>query len=148
MDKTSKYYPGSPAWAADVTDRVVRRVAELPDRTSPQDCPEAMLVTADELRKIVGQESGRLSGTIKAMASAQTTKDDPSYPDDLRKRGWSVAVHNDYFIDGERYTFWLFTNDLQAGACAKGEGRTDAEALDQVRKFIAGEKPPTEGPQT
>ena len=32
---------------------VVRAVAELPDRDSPEGWPEAMLVTADELRGIV-----------------------------------------------------------------------------------------------
>lgn len=37
---------------------VIRDVAELPDRTSPDDWPDAMLVTADELRAIL---MGRLS---------------------------------------------------------------------------------------
>lgn len=32
------------------------RVAELPDRTSPEDWPEAMLVTGDELAQIVEDE--------------------------------------------------------------------------------------------
>jgi hypothetical protein len=32
---------------------IVRDVAELPDRTSPEDQPDMMLVTADELRSIV-----------------------------------------------------------------------------------------------
>lgn len=36
-------------------DRIVQEVAELPDRTSPDDWPEAMLVTADELRAIVNE---------------------------------------------------------------------------------------------
>lgn len=36
-----------------VAARVVQDVAELPDRTSPDDWPEAMLVTADELTAIV-----------------------------------------------------------------------------------------------
>ena len=33
-------------------EAIIRDVAELPDRTSPSDWPEAMLVTADELRTI------------------------------------------------------------------------------------------------
>ena len=49
--------------------------------------------------------------------------------DDLRERGWLVAVHNDYKLHGELYTFWLFTKGNQ---CAKGEGRTDDEALMNV----------------
>lgn len=40
--------PPSPATAREI----IQTVAELPDRTSPDDWPEAMLVTADELRAI------------------------------------------------------------------------------------------------
>ncbi len=36
-----------------VVDQIVRDVAELPDRTSPEDQPDMMLVTADELTLIV-----------------------------------------------------------------------------------------------
>lgn len=39
--------------AQRIAEQVVQIVAELPDRTSPDDWPEAMLVTADELRDIV-----------------------------------------------------------------------------------------------
>ena len=45
-------YPGGA-----VAERIVRRVAELPDRTSPDNWPEAMLVTSDELRTIVAEET-------------------------------------------------------------------------------------------
>lgn len=51
-------------------------------------------------------------------------------PDDIRAKGWMVAVHNDYRLAGRLMTFWLFTKD---GRCVKGEGNTDAEALDEVR---------------
>ena len=54
----------------------------------------------------------------------------PAVADDIRALGWVVAVHNDYRLDGEAHTFWLFTKD---GRAIKGEGRTDAEALDRVR---------------
>lgn len=54
-------------------------------------------------------------------------------PDDLRAKGWMVAVHNDYRLGAELYTFWLFTKDHR---CVKGEGRTDAEALNQVRALL------------
>jgi hypothetical protein len=37
-------------------DRIVQRVSELPDRTSPDDWPEAMMVTATELRQILADE--------------------------------------------------------------------------------------------
>ena len=39
--------------AEEIAALIVREVAELPDRTSPDDWPEAMLVTADELTEIV-----------------------------------------------------------------------------------------------
>jgi len=58
---------------------------------------------------------------------------DPAKPDDIRAKGWAVAVHNDYNLDGVPHTFWLFTKGLLA---VKGEGLTDEEALDQVRAQI------------
>jgi hypothetical protein len=57
-----------------------------------------------------------------------------SSADEIRALGWVVAVHNDYRLNGEPYTFWLFTKD---GCAVKGEGRTDAEALDQVRAALS-----------
>jgi hypothetical protein len=54
--------------------------------------------------------------------------------DDLRARGWSVAVHNDYRQGGEARTFWLLTHP--DGRWAKGEGRTDAEALEKIRAYL------------
>jgi len=59
-------------------------------------------------------------------------------PDDIRLRGWDVAIHNDYRIDGIFHTFWLFTNPV-TGKFVKGEGRADAEALDAVRHQLANE---------
>lgn len=54
--------------------------------------------------------------------------------DDIRALGWAVAVHNDYRLGGVAHTFWLFTKGEIA---IKGEGKTDAEALDHVRAAIA-----------
>ncbi len=59
--------------------------------------------------------------------------DGRSLPNDIRQAGWSVAVHNDYRIGEKSYTFWLFTKDDR---CVKGEGRSDAEALDAVRSKL------------
>jgi len=49
---------------AELTDEewielAIRDVAELPDRNSPADWPEAMLVTADELRNILTDRAKR-----------------------------------------------------------------------------------------
>jgi hypothetical protein len=49
--------------------------------------------------------------------------------DQLRAQGWTVAVHNDYRLDGRAHTFWLLTHP--SGIWVKGEGATDAEALQQ-----------------
>lgn len=54
-------------------------------------------------------------------------------PGDIRAAGWMVAVHNDYRLHGENHTFWLFT---KGDRCVKGEGRTDADALNLVRQAL------------
>lgn len=56
-----------------------------------------------------------------------------SSPNDLRKLGWSVAVHNDYKLNSENYTFWLM---IKGNIALKGEGKTDEEALNQIREQI------------
>lgn len=53
----------------------------------------------------------------------------PATVDDLRALGWTVAVHNDYRLQGQAHTFWLFT---KGDFAAKGEGRTDSEALSKA----------------
>jgi len=60
-----------------------------------------------------------------------------SSPDDIREKGWFVAVHNDYVINAGRMTFWLFTHP-ESGRFVKGEGPTDEQALDLVRSRIDG----------
>lgn len=54
-------------------------------------------------------------------------------PTDIRNAGWSVAVHNDYRLNKVPHTFWLFT---KGDRNVKGEGLTDADALNEVRKQI------------
>lgn len=53
----------------------------------------------------------------------------------LRADGWSVAVHNDYRLNGEAHTFWLWTHPN--GRWIKGEGGTDEEALSQCLAALA-----------
>ena len=69
---------------------------------------------------------------------AEAKARDESLPDDLREKGWMVAVHNDYRINGERKTFWLLTYD--DGQYVKGEGATDAEALNEIRAFLGAKE--------
>ena len=56
-------------------------------------------------------------------------------PDDLRMKGWLVAVHNDYALDGKPMTFWLLTNPT-TGRFVRGEGATDREALNAARALV------------
>lgn len=51
--------------------------------------------------------------------------------EELRRSGWSVAVHNDYRLAAKHHTFWLFTHP--SGLWAKGEGPSDAIALANAR---------------
>lgn len=53
----------------------------------------------------------------------------PATVEDLRALGWTVAVHNDYRLQGQPHTFWLFT---KGDFAAKGEGQTDSEALSKA----------------
>lgn len=53
-DKYADWWEGNERpKVGEIADRVTRDVAELPDRTSPDEWPEAMLVTEKELRAIV-----------------------------------------------------------------------------------------------
>lgn len=51
----------------------------------------------------------------------------------LRQHGWTVAVHNDYILDGVHMTFWGFSRGHQ---WVKGEGETDLEALNDVLEEV------------
>jgi len=62
-------------------------------------------------------------------------------PDDLRALGWAVAVHNDYRLNGVAHTFWLLT---KGDRCIKGEGPTDAAALNVIRAALDADKPEAE----
>ena len=58
-------------------------------------------------------------------------------PDDIRELGWAIAIHNDYRILQQPHTFWLFTKN---GYAIKGEGSTDAIALNQVRAQLGAKQ--------
>lgn len=67
------------------------------------------------------------------FAAAEPAPHDEASPDDLRAAGWVVAVHNDYRLNGEPHTFWLFT---KGDRCVKGEGHSDREALSAIRSLL------------
>jgi hypothetical protein len=71
---------------------------------------------------------------IRELRLAENANSNAAIANDIRDAGWSVAVHNDYLMNGERFTFWLFTH--RNGKWVKGEGRNDAEALNAVRMAL------------
>jgi hypothetical protein len=60
-----------------------------------------------------------MSVTMSAKAADLLTE--------MRRAGWSVAVHNDYLLGGVPHTFWLFTHP--DGRYVKGEGTSDEQAI-------------------
>lgn len=65
----------------------------------------------------------------------------------MRADGWTVAVHNDYRLNGEFHTFWLWTH-AASGRFVKGEGKSDAEALAACVEAVlltAAPQPPSPG---
>ena len=63
--------------------------------------------------------------------------------DELRARGWTVAIHNDYRIGHDPRTFWLLTHPN--GRWVKGEAETDEKAIrhcrDQIERYSFEEAP-------
>lgn len=82
----------------------------------------------------------QVAQTMKGIETSMNSTDsyrDTDIPEVLgviRDEGWRVAVHNDYTLDGEDYTFWLFT---KGNYFVKGEGHTDQEALQNVVNGIS-----------
>lgn len=61
-----------------------------------------------------------------------------SRADDLREKGWAVAVHNDYKLPDGMCTFWLMTKRIGNQTIAlKGEGYSDRIALDLIREQVS-----------
>lgn len=72
---------------------------------------------------------------IPAVQSAVAVSDAMTLLAELRALGLSVAIHNDYRLNGEDHTFWLLVR--ADGMSYKGEGKTDHEALTRVAMAVA-----------
>lgn len=71
-------------------------------------------------------------------AAFASTKDRlQSTPADLRAKGFRVVAHNDYHVERGFRTYWAITT-RHGGECFIGEGGSDEEALDIIRKKING----------
>lgn len=92
--------------------------------------PETITFEGRSVYAVCPEEYDEMVAELERLRAAQ-----PAAPDDLRADGLTVAVHNDYRINGESHTFWLFVGP--DGMSYKGEGRTDSDALNQVRALLA-----------
>jgi hypothetical protein len=87
------------------------------------------------------REIERLTAENAALRAALDDAEGDDAMDDLdmlallRKQGWRVAVHNDYRQHGMDCTFWLLTHP--SGRWVKGEGVSDALALDQALRAVS-----------
>lgn len=89
----------------------------------------------DAMNKKRAEDDAKLAANVRAATIAEIGRlSDEGSPNDIRALGWMVAVHNDYRQLGETHTFWLFTKD---GRAVKGEGMSDAEALNKVRAALS-----------
>lgn len=127
----------------DLAAAVCRAVAELPDRNSPADWPEAMLVTHDELQKIVTEAA--MTASLQAYGESEAW----ATMELLRNAFCKLQRYSFHLVSGgvrrvpERYGNWvefdaghqLFDAEvlagLQAGAqaeqvVARAKGGTDA----------------------
>lgn len=94
-------------------------------------------------RCIADAQHAGLQAAIPMLRQALTAPGVPEgCPDDIRAQGLTVAVHNDYRLNGQRHTFWLFVDEM--GMSYKGEGPTDADALNQVRALLTTSPAPAE----
>ncbi len=103
-------------------DNVLRDVAELPDRNSPEDWPEAMLVTGDELRQIIVTHAPAEPVNARLLEALQGLLLFPNNPREKRKARAAIAE-----AEAQRQTDYSSTVDrAQARFCgAFGDGPDD-----------------------
>lgn len=112
--------------------------SEKEQRLRPTMGPKQFIVNEPDLVEVCRVLSDRAPALAKAFEEVCRSQELSPGPAShlqghlitIRKLGWSVAVHNDYKLNGDNFTFWLFTHP--SGKFIKGEGRTDAEALSLI----------------
>lgn len=75
---------------ADIAGLICRAVAELPDRNSPEDWPEAMLVTHKELRAIVLDALASPASATPAVQQSELELKGPADFDHLTPLSWDA----------------------------------------------------------
>lgn len=126
--------------------RVLMQVAELPDRSSPEDWPEAMLVTTEELGAIIRDKFGPLAEEVlrlraenkQLLAGLELICHDQLLV--------SRAGHGPFFVQPDHgrepaigdYAFNVMCSDTFAWACADSEGIAMSQAPEILALYRAG----------
>lgn len=103
-------------------EAIVRDVAELPDRTSPTDWPDAMLVTSDEL-------GGILADRLEQALSTGPARDPKLVGEGIRLHLRAAVVNDEDKHADLTHAFDLALDQALAGEGGKGEHRIRLEAL-------------------
>lgn len=134
-DALGKRLIGEMLEADAIATVVCRQVAELPDRSSPEDWPEAMLVTHEELDSIV------FEAVNAAQSSPQPAQAWPIAPDvaaDLERSDWTPEEALRWYAAGKHYD-----------TVPNGDGTSSARILDTgevaSNALRAYEQPPSTG---
>jgi len=112
--------PPAPAPSEAVVAAIVRDVAELPDRTSPDDWPEGMLVTQEELAQIVAEriashEQARPQADLVGLLCGPNMM--------AGYRHWAAKQEKDvYAVDLTREEVESLIEHIAALAADQGEG--------------------------
>lgn len=81
-----------------------------------------------------------VQNAIREIERLRAASPSAATADDLRRRDLVVAVHNDYRQGGKLHTFWLMTHQQGDTITAyKGEGESDAAALDKIRAQVVSD---------
>ena len=132
--------PGSLADKARAKARAAATKAWIEALTAADNARDESRATAHKAWEdaVEGAEAfGQASLRESTISNSRTTTEGATHDDilaDIRSRHWSVAVHNDYRLNGVYYTFWLLTHP--SGRWVKGEGETDLAALTECQRQI------------
>jgi hypothetical protein len=88
---------------------------------------EAMVEKRDAHKRVSGRPNRR---SQVAVVTATVRLGPKSLLKCLRRSGWRVGAHNDFFLerDKEWRTFWMFTH-RETGRYIEAEGQSDSEAI-------------------
>ncbi|MFA9283732.1 hypothetical protein ACCQ08_03035, partial [Comamonas sp. SY3] len=119
-----------------MADQICQRVAELPDRDSPADWPEAMLVTPDELRNIILDAINDAAQAVEAQAAPAAVAVTDAQIDAILDEPAGMI----FYVSDQRHKQHLFARRVLALAAPALPATEDSSAGDlaQVRDVRMG----------